>query len=206
MATVKVGTASARPGERTYGTISAGALAIGAPIEVPVALVHGASPGPWLFAGAAVHGDEVNSIDVLRRVIPAIDPEELRGVVAAVAVVNPLAFEHRNRAAPQDSEDMNRVWPGKPDGKLAERLAHAIYIQAVSPADAVVDLHTGATRMAVHTVYAEGDSASRDLALAFGTELLLEERRDEQWQHARFNGKLRCVVGSHGIPAITPEL
>ncbi len=206
MATARVGTACAGPGERAYGVIKAGKLAAGSSIDVPVAVIQGNLPGPWLYVGAAVHGDEVNPIEVLRRVIPAIDPYRLRGTIAAVTVVNPLALQDRNRWAPQDKEDMNRVWPGKQQGKVSERIAYAVFNEAVTHADAAVDLHTGATNMAVHVVYAEGDLASRNLALAFGSDLLLEERRDEKWERARFQGKLRSIMTDRGTPAITPEL
>jgi predicted deacylase len=103
-------------------------------------------------------------------------------------------------------EDMNRVWPGKVDGKVSERIAHTIFSEAIGAADAVIDLHTGATNMAVHVVYGENHVPSRELAQVFGAEILLEERRDDKWERARFNGKLRSVVNARGIPAITPEL
>ena len=206
MTALVVGSARAEPGERAYGALYCGDLAMGTAIEVPVAVINGGRSGPRLYIGAAVHGDEVNSVDVLRRVIPRIDPRQLRGSIVCVTVVNPLAFEDRHRWAPQDMEDMNRVWPGKLDGKVSERIAHTIFSQAIGQADALVDLHTGATNMAVHVVYGEGHSASRELAHAFGTEIVLEERRDDKWERARFNGKLRSVVNGRGIPAITPEL
>jgi len=179
---------------------------MGAAIEAPVAVINGGRRGPRLYIGAAVHGDEVNSVDVLRRVITKIDPNSLRGSIVCVTIVNPLAFEARHRWAPQDMEDMNRVWPGKVDGKVSERIAHMIFSEAIGPADAVVDLHTGATNMAVHVVYGENHVPSRELAQVFGAEILLEERRDDKWERARFNGKLRAVVNARGIPAITPEL
>jgi predicted deacylase len=206
MAPITVGTARADRGERVYGVIRVGSLATNTSIEVPVTVINGAHSGPCLYIGAAVHGDEVNPIEVLHRVLPAIDPQQLHGVIIAVLLTNPLAFEARSRCAPQDMEDMNRVWPGKADGKLSERLAHAIFTHAIERVQYVVDLHTGATNMAIHVVYAEGDAASRALAKAFGVEILLEERRDEKWERARFNSKLRTVMTARGIPAITPEL
>ncbi len=206
MAPLVVGTARAQRGERAYGTLHCGHLAMGASIEAPVAVVNGRHSGPRLYVGAAVHGDEVNSVDVLRRVLSSVDPGHLHGAIVCVTIVNPLAFEARHRWAPQDMEDMNRVWPGKVDGKVSERIAHTIFTQAIGSADAVVDLHTGATNMAVHVVYGENHIPSRELAYAFGAEILLEERRDDKWERARFNGKLRSVVNARGIAAITPEL
>lgn len=206
MAPLVVGSASAQRGERSFGSLHCGHLAMGSAIEVPVAVINGARSGPRVYIGAAVHGDEVNSVDVLRLIVTSVDPQQLSGAVVCVTVVNPLAFEDRNRWAPQDMEDMNRVWPGKVDGKVCERIAHTIFTHAIGATDAVIDLHTGATNMAVHAVYGEGHSPSRELARVFGSEILLEERRDEKWEKARFNGKLRSVVNARGIPAITPEL
>lgn len=206
MTAITVGTARAERGERCYGVIWVADLALGIPVQVPVAVINGKHRGPRLYLAAGVHGDELNGIEVLRRVLPAVDPEHLRGSIVAVTVTNPPAFQNRNRNAPQDKEDMNRLWPGKPHGKLADRIAHKIFTEAVEGADLVVDLHTAATNMVVHVVYAEGDGASRELALAFGTEVVLEERRDERWEEAGFGGKLRSVMNNRGIPSITPEL
>lgn len=201
-----MGTAHAREGERAYGIIDAGSLADGTMIDIPVIVIHGARPGPRLFIQAAVHGVEVNPLESLRRVVSILDPAELSGQIVAVTVANPVAFVHHERRTPYDGEDMNRVWPGKPDGRLSERMAYAIYSRAVVGSDLLIDLHTGYSTMVTHTVFGEGDAKSEELARVFGTEFLLMEERDEDWETARFAGKLRNVAAADGIPAITPEL
>jgi predicted deacylase len=186
--------------------LPAGVLADSSPVEIPVTLINGAQPGRRLFIEAAVHGVEVNPMESLRRVIVGLDPNEVSGQIVAVNVANVLAFRQHDRRTPFDREDMNRVWPGRADGTLSERMAHVIYSQAVTGSDLVIDLHTGYSTMVTHTVFGEGDARSEELARCFGTEYLLMEERDEDWQRARFSGKLRNVAAAEGIPAITPEL
>jgi predicted deacylase len=183
-----------------------GRLADGSPVDIPVTLINGAQPGRRLFIEAAVHGVEVNPMESLRRVILGLDPAEVSGQIVAVNVANVLAFRQHDRRTPFDREDMNRVWPGRLDGTLSERMAQAIYAQAVKGSDLVIDMHTGYSTMITHTVFGEDDSRSEELARCFGTEYLLMEEKDEDWQRARFSGKLRNVAAADGIPAITPEL
>lgn len=203
---LRVGTASAKQGERAFGVIEAGTLADGAPVEIPVVIINGGSTGKRLFVGAAVHGVEVNPMEALRRVVLEIDPAAVTGQIVAVIVTNILAFRHHTRRTPFDNEDMNRVWPGNPAGTISERMAHAVYEQAVKGSDMLIDLHTGYSTMVTHTVFGEGDAASEELARVFGTEYLLMEEQDEEWRQSRFAGKLRNVAAAEGIPAITPEL
>ena len=206
MTALRVGTVEAQPGTRVHGALSVGNLADGSALTVPLVLINGAAAGSRLFIQAAVHGVEVNPLESLRRVVNALDPQEVNGQIVAVPVANPLGFRHHARRNMTDSEDINRVWPGRKEGGLAERIAYAIYAEAVQGSDLVVDLHTGFSTMITHTVFGEGDTASEDLARCFGTEYLIMEERDEDWSRARFSGKLRNVANAAGIPAITPEL
>lgn len=204
--TIAFGTASAAPGQKSFGVLAIGNLADGTPIEIPVLVANGEREGPRLFVQAGVHGKELNPIEVMRRVVTDLEPARLAGVFVGVLIANPLSFEARDRKAPYDQEDMNRVWPGKPDGTISQRMAYAIYEGGVKGADALVDLHTGYSTMLTHSVFGEGDARSEALARVFGTEVLLMEEHDEDWQRARFAGKLRNTAAADGIPAITPEL
>ncbi len=206
MAVLKVGTAEADAGTRAFGVLPVGSLADGSAVEIPVIVINGANPGRRLYIQAAVHGVEVNPLESLRRVIMALNPEEVSGQLVAVPVANVLGFRHHDRRTIVDREDMNRVWPGKESGTLSERMAHEIYTEAVSGSDLVIDLHTGYSTMITHTVFGEDDARSEDLARCFGTEYLVMEEKDEDWERARFAGKLRNVAAADGIPAITPEL
>lgn len=203
---VEVGTARAARGEKAFGFLPVGTLADGSPIEIPVVVLSGAEDGPRLFVQSVVHGSEINPLEAMRRVVTELDPSRLRGTLIAVLIANVIAFQHRERRTVFDGEDMNRVWPGRADGRLSERMAFAIYEHAVKGCDAVVDLHTGYSTMLTHVVYGEGDAGSEELARVFGTEYLLMEERDEEWEEMRFAGKLRNVAAADGLPAITPEL
>lgn len=206
MTELRIGTAVARPGERAFGALQVGSLADGSEIEIPVVLINGARPGRRLYIQAAVHGTEVNPLESLRRVLIHLDPADVSGQIVAVPVANVIGFRMRDRRTAVDGEDMNRVWPGRPGGTLSERMAHAIYTQAVAGSDLLIDLHTGYSTMIPHTVFGEGDERSEELARSFGTEFLVMEERDEEWERAGFAGKLRNVAAADGIPAITPEL
>jgi uncharacterized protein len=201
-----IGTAVGRPGTRTTGIISHGTTADGAVLQNAVHLLVGSEEGPVLYVQAAVHGDEVNNVEALRQVLSSLDPQQMRGVLIAIPVINGPAFLARRRHNPIDREDMNRVWPGQKNGSTSSQMAYNLYQQAIRHAHYVIDLHTASSNYLLHVVYGAGDDASRKLAEVFGLGLLLEEEVDQKLKEARFQGKLRNVLNARGIPAITPEL
>lgn len=200
------GSAVGRPGTKTTGTITHGSTADGSVLQNAVHLVVGQEEGPVLYIQAAVHGDEVNNVEVLRQVLTNLDPQHMRGVLIAIPVVNGPAFLARRRQNPIDREDMNRVWPGEQDGSTSSQMAYNLYQQAIQQAQFAIDLHTANSNYVLHVVYGAGDRESRKLAEVFGLDVLLEEEVDEKLKGARFHGKLRNVLASQGIPTITPEL
>ena len=180
--------------------------------------------GPVVYAQAAQHGREVNGTAVLRRLherLTGTDTEQdgdlaacdLDGTLVTVPVADPLTFDRVSYTTPESLDsvhsNMNRCWPGDPDGTLHERMAARLWTFA-SAADAVVDLHTGSPSMLTHAVYMRGDAACRGLAEAFGTDLLLAEAADvgadTEWTERGFAGKFRVAATREGIPTITPEL
>ncbi|MCH8498420.1 MAG: succinylglutamate desuccinylase/aspartoacylase family protein [Marinobacter sp.] len=108
----------------------------------PVLAVNGREPGPTLCLTAAIHGDELNGIEIVRRVVYDIDPEELSGRVIGVPIVNIQGFERGSRYLP-DRRDLNRNFPGSPDGSLAARLAYSLFENIIRHCDMLVDIHTG---------------------------------------------------------------
>ncbi len=202
----KAGTAEAKAGEKQFGLIEYGSSADGSVLASPVCLVIGREVGPRLYIQAAVHGNELNGIESLRRVLIELDPLRLRGALIVVPVVNSSGFVQDARRNQFDREDMNRVWPGKASGQASQQATLALYQEAVSQADYIIDLHTAGAGTLLHVVYGQGDPASRALAVAFGLEILLEEPVNDDWKQARFAGKLRNVAAAKGIPSITPEL
>jgi uncharacterized protein len=188
-------------------------LPSGVPVETTLHRYEGARDGPTLYVQAAQHGREVNGTATLRRFHDRLDLESLSGTVLAVPVADPLTFDRVSYTTPEELDsvnpNMNRAWPGDADGTLHERMAATLWEHAGS-ADAIVDLHTGSPEMLTHVVFREDDPDSRRLAEAFGTDLLLaeraEEEADEEWADRSFDGKLRVAATGEGIPSITPEL
>lgn len=108
----------------------------------PVLIAHGAQPGPKLCLTAAVHGDELNGIEIVRSVMYDIDPMELTGSVIGVPIVNLQGFRRGSRYL-TDRRDLNRFFPGNIEGSSASRIAHSFFQQVIEHCDLLVDLHTG---------------------------------------------------------------
>jgi predicted deacylase len=193
-------------GSKAAGLVEHGSFADGTPLQTPLHVIIGPQEGPTLYVQAAVHGDEVNGIEVLRRVVTSITPEQLRGILLVVPVTNGPGMVQRQRRNPFDEEDMNRVWPGKQNGMASQQIAYSLYQQVIRHAHYVIDLHTANSNTLLHVVYGRGDEVSRKLAEVFALDILLEEEVNSELQQARFTGKLRNTLTAHGIPAITPEL
>ncbi len=108
----------------------------------PVNVVHGRRAGPTLCLTAAIHGDELNGIEVVRRVLNELKPKDLRGTVIGVPIVNLFGFARGTRYLP-DRRDLNRYFPGSSGGSAASRIARRFLDQVVRHCDALVDFHTG---------------------------------------------------------------
>lgn len=188
-------------------------LPSGVEIETTLHRYRGARSGPTIYAQAAQHGREINGVEVLRRLHDRLIGVDLAGEVVAVPVADPLTFDRVSYTTPESIDsvnaNMNRAWPGDREGTIHERMAAALWAE-ICEADAVVDLHTGSPEMLTHVVFMAGNEKSRELADAFGTDLLLAERAgedaNEEWDQRGFDGKLRVAATRAGIPAITPEL
>jgi predicted deacylase len=114
----------------------------GIAVPTPVLVVHGASSGPVVCLTAAVHGDELNGIEMVRRVLYELDPTQLKGTVVGVPIVNLLGFKRSSRYLP-DRRDLNRHFPGNPNGSSASRIAYSFFNEIVKHCNVLVDLHTG---------------------------------------------------------------
>lgn len=196
----------AQAGTRRAGLIEHGSYSDGTPAQTPVHILVGAEEGPVLYVQAGVHGDEVNGVEVVRRVVTSMNPAQLHGVLIAIPVANGPGLIHHQRRNPFDEEDMNRIWPGNVRGLTSQQMAYHLYTQAIRHAQYVIDLHTANSNTLLHVVYGRGDEASRKMAEVFGLDVLLEEAVDQELRQARFTGKLRNTLTAQGIAAITPEL
>jgi hypothetical protein len=190
---------SIAPGTRAELPFKVGESFDGSGITTPVTIVHGALPGPRLCLTAAVHGDELNGIEVVRRVVNDAQPEELSGTLIAVPIVNLLGFSRGSRYLP-DRRDLNRYFPGTNYGSSASRLAYTLFRQVVVHCDALVDFHTGSFDRA-NLPQVRGDltiPSVLELTRGFGAAPVLHS------PGAR--GMMRLAASDRGIPAVTFEV
>ncbi|MFN8164386.1 MAG: succinylglutamate desuccinylase/aspartoacylase family protein [Solirubrobacterales bacterium] len=168
------------------------------PILVPVTIVRGRRRGPTLFVTAAVHGDELNGVAVIRDLLIDHDFSDLAGTLIAVPVVNVPGFLHQTRMLP-DRRDLNRSFPGRPEGSLTARLAHLVHRYILRRSDFGIDLHTaGGEHSNYPQVRADLSSpAVAELARAFGCPLIVDGKGPE--------GSLRRAALDAGVPTIVYE-
>ncbi len=166
--------------------------------ETPILVVNGATPGKTLCLTGAVHGDELNGIEMIRRVIFEIDPTKLTGTIIGVPVANIMGFRRNSRYLP-DRRDWNRYFPGNTRGSSASRLAHSFFTKIIMHCDALVDLHTGSFhRTNLPQLRADlSDERVARLAQSFGVIAVLNGRGNPN--------SLRAAAVSAGIPAVTLE-
>ena len=120
-------------------------LVTGADVTLPVRVVHGREDGPSVWIDAAIHGDEVAGVEVVRQVMAGLDPKTFRGTLVAVPIVNVLGFMNGDRYLP-DRRDLNRSFPGSARGSLASRIAYLFMREIVAGCEVGIDLHTGSDR------------------------------------------------------------
>lgn len=171
----------------------------GGMLDTPVNVIHGSKPGLTLCITAAVHGDELNGVEIVRRLINGIAPEELTGTIIGVPIVNLLGFTRGSRYLP-DRRDLNRYFPGNPHGSSASRIANSFMEEIVSHCDRLVDLHTGSlNRTNMPQLRANLDiRAVVEFTRRFGSTAVLHSRH--------IQGNLRTAATDMGIPAVTLEL
>lgn len=175
-------------------------LVTGAEVSLPIAVVHGRHAGPTVWIDAAIHGDEVGGVEVVRRVLEQVSARELRGTLIAVPIVNVHGFMTGDRYLP-DRRDLNRSFPGSPRGSLASRIAHLMVEEVVSKSDVGIDLHTGSDhRSNLPHIRADlDDGPTRDLAVAFGSSLIVHASlRDGSLRQAARERGARVLVFEGG--------
>lgn len=144
-------------------------------LAVPVCVLHGHKPGPVMWVNAAIHGDEINGVEIIRRLIKRIVPSELRGTLVAVPIVNVFGFINQDRYLP-DRRDLNRSFPGSPRGSLAAQIAHLFLTKIVSVCEVGIDLHTASNhRNNLPQIRSDfNDPRTRELADAFAPPIIIK--------------------------------
>jgi len=176
-------------------------------LEVPVIELTGAADGPRLTVLAGVHGCEYAPMAAVRRWARALAGRELRGRIRAVPVLNLPAFRARTPfLVPDDGKNLNRCFPGDPDGTVADRLAYAAFTQLILGSDALVDAHAGDMVEALEpfALYDAGPSEARslELATAYGLGYVI---RQEPGPDRAVGGTTSTAAAELGIPAIIAE-
>jgi predicted deacylase len=190
--------AAAEPGTRRVVEFSAGVLPTGDPLPLRVTVVRGARPGPTLFVMAAIHGDEVTGVEVVRRLVRETEPRDVAGTLLLVPVANPFGFLTGTRYA-QDGGDINRSFPGRASGSASARLARLLYAEVLRRSDYGIELHTAARRRRnVPQVRALlDDERTADLARAFAPPYVLHAKPPA--------GSIREAATARGVPVILYE-
>lgn len=142
---IRVGTAVAEPGQEARGGIPVGNDMYGNELQIPVVVVCGAEPGPVLWLNGATHGDEAEGPLSILMTLEKLSPGEMKGAVVAVPAVNVNAFAAGSRGDPLDpwAYDLNRIYPGRADGRATERVADAHYQAMMSCCDLEIAVHSG---------------------------------------------------------------
>lgn len=204
------GTARAARGQTATGAIEVPAGSDAA-LSIPVAVVHGRTPGPVLGLVAGSHGTEYASVIALEKLITTLDAASVSGTVIIVPLVNVPSFAkvvpHLN---PVDGKNMNRMYPGKADGTQTDRASLAITRQVIEPSDHVIDYHGGDLDENLRpygywtrTGKAAQDEAARRLILAFGLDhIIISSDRPSDPAASRY---LENTATTRGKPSITVE-
>ncbi|PYO68389.1 MAG: succinylglutamate desuccinylase [Gemmatimonadetes bacterium] len=218
-ATLRIGSAAARPGEKGSGFVDVPA-GVDSGTRVPLTIVRGKDPGPTLALIAGTHGDEVAPVIALQRVRRELDPVRLAGTVLLVHVANLPSFLRRTiYYSPIDGKNLNRVYPGKRDGTVSERIADAITREIIERADYLVDIHAGDGNESLRPytywsplgLNARADSIARQMALAWGNDyIVIDTARPHDLRasvytqntaHLRGKPALTTEAGYLGVPA-----
>ena len=171
-----IGGVSVEPGERRLVDLPVSRLSNHTPVTLPIHVLHGIRPGPTMFVSAAIHGDELNGVEIIRRILRTLQPGNISGTLLCVPVVNAFGFIGHSRYLP-DRRDLNRAFPGSTSGSLAGRLAHLFLKEVVKRSQLGIDLHTAAIhRVNLPQIRCQflNNPRLRDLSQAFRAEVILE--------------------------------
>lgn len=188
------------PGEEKHLRYDVTETYLGDPVEIPVSIINGKEDGKVIFLTAAVHGDELNGIEVVKSVAKDWDSEKLRGTLVCIPVLNVPGFLNQERYLPIQDRDLNRAFPGKSDGTSASRIAKQVWDNFLSKCDLGLDFHTS-TRGRANMFHVRADLENekvKRLARSFASNIILNDEGSE--------GTIRGEATRAGIPTITAEM
>ena len=224
MTQIRFGSAMARPGEKNLGQLH---VTRGRKdVRLPVAVVHGARPGKHVVIMANQHGNELIGFEAIRQFIDQVDPRKMKGTVFAILSMNPRAAMLKSSTWPEErhallvrkfgdgpyegalgeyesQQNLNWIWPGKPNGLLAERIVHEVWTQAVlaphGKASLVIDIHS--LPLGFRTPIFVGEDATARFGIASGIPYIVNMR----WPGSGKLKAINVVAREAGIPVITME-
>lgn len=204
--TINIGGIDIKPGEQRSIDLELPPLYTHTSVSMPVHVINGKKPGPVLFVSAAVHGDEINGVEIIRRLINSEkdELENIKGTLIAVPVVNVYGFISQSRYLP-DRRDLNRFFPGSEKGSMAARLAHVFIQEIASKCTHGIDLHTAAiNRENLPQIRAALNDGSdngaeiQNMACAFHAPVVINSAK-------LLDGSMRKAVSDLGIPILLYE-
>jgi hypothetical protein len=212
MKSVTIGSLTAERGSKVRGFLEVVKRGDGSPVGLPLTIVNGVEEGPVLVADACHHGNEYEGAEVILKTVRDLNPKSLKGTFIAVHAVNIPGMLAGTRENPEDWDpghmDFNRVYPGRSDGCMTERIAYTYLHEVVAKADCVMSFHGGGDKwyvgpLATYDPPASSEAAKKaaEYALATGMELM-----DEGSPEDPIKGTLMNAGSKIGIPVVTPEL
>lgn len=197
-----IGSVTVRPGQRQRVEIPVSRLPTETWLAIPVEVVCGTQSGPCLWLSAAVHGDELNGVEIIRQVLRRLNPQTMSGTLIAVPIVNVFGFIQQSRYLP-DRRDLNRSFPGSSRGSMAARLAQLFMKQVVEQCTHGIDLHTG-SNCRTNWPQIRGnlrDAETRRCAELFAAPVMMHaETRDGSLRQAATNRDIHVLLFEAGEP------
>lgn len=196
--TIEIAGVSVPPGSRQRLELPVARLPTQTMLSLPITVVNGTKKGPRLWLSAAIHGDEINGVEIIRQVLERISLQDLAGMLIAVPIVNVFGFIEQSRYLP-DRRDLNRSFPGSARGSLAARLAHLFIEEVVNRSTHGIDLHTasdGRTNWPQIRANLQ-DAETCRCAEAFGAPVMIHATTRD--------GSLREAAMKRGIPVLLYE-
>lgn len=195
---ITIGSTVVAAGKRATVHLEVAQHLAGGETSIPVVVIRGKQDGPRLFVSAAIHGDEINGVEIIRRLLAKPVLKRIRGTLIAAPIVNVFGFVNQSRYLP-DRRDLNRSFPGSAKGSMASRLADVFMREVVARCTHGIDLHTGAIHRTnlpqIRTTLDNEDCAF--LARAFGVPVVVNS--------AMRDGSLRQAASEMGIPTLLYE-
>jgi uncharacterized protein len=189
---------SIAPGKRRIVDIPLGFMSDHTPAKLSVQVIHGRQDGPTMFVSAAVHGDEIIGVEIVRRLSRRAATRRIAGTLLLIPIVNAFGFIGQSRYLP-DRRDLNRSFPGSARGSLASRLAHLFLTEIVARCECGIDLHSAAIhRTNLPQIRIDlRDARARKMADAFGAPVIVDS--------ALRDGSLRGAANAQGVPVLVFE-